>query len=138
MNKSKHSRSHGKALPWQNPWRILWFVLALCAAVWFTLNMPEGGMSVKKPVTVEQGVQTTQPAEKDVAASDAKRISPDVQPSAEQMTVSKTTKVTKRHKPRSNAEKLLARAGTFSRLFGMVALGAFVGGIIECRRWYMV
>ncbi len=39
---------------------------------------------------------------------------------------------------RSDAEKVFMRLKTFGRLFAIVGLAAFLGGLVEARRWHMV
>ena len=43
-----------------------------------------------------------------------------------------------RRAPATAEAKLLAKAKTFGRLFAIVGLAAFLGGLMEARRWHMV
>ena len=44
----------------------------------------------------------------------------------------------KRHAPLTPAEKIFAKMKTFGRLFAIVGIAAFLGGLMEARRWHMV
>ena len=43
----------------------------------------------------------------------------------------------KRHAPLTPAEKIFAKMKTFGRLFAIVGIAAFLGGLMEARRWHM-
>lgn len=105
--------------PWRKPGRLVWLFLALCAAGWLTVHMPE-------PAHSRSGAAPTAVSEKDSTAGSFRERGQG--PSL-------------RHKARektSPADKLAARGLFFGRLFLMVAVAAFVGGLMEVRRWNLV
>ncbi len=119
MNGKVHRRITKNIPPWKQPWQILCFVLAVCAAGWLILHMPAGRTHRAAPA------QTTAPATSFQNNYMQHRHSPAKQPIPAQATVSAT-------------DRVLSRMGIFGRLFLVVGLAAFLGGVVERRRWYMV
>ena len=130
--KGTHASSRGKRPPWKRPGHLLWFLLAILAAGWLTLHMP-----------APQGSRSSSGSVSATAARSLHSISP--QPSTDQRFSAEqksdrgqsSSQLAPGKNSLSSAEKILARLKTFGRLFSIVGLAAFLGGIIEGRRWYM-
>lgn len=118
--------------PWTRPSRLLWCALALLGAGWLTLHMPETHMRPTAPLSAQLG-PAQRPALLDDDAEPAMRDS--VQGSVQ--TPAADVRHTRRA-PATAEAKLLAKAKTFGRLFAIVGLAAFLGGLMEARRWHMV
>ena len=125
--------------PWRRPSRILWFVLAVIGACWLTLHMPESHMMRQKP---EQNGTSAPTSRMHRPAPVSESMDADVGEDA--VTSSGPTKMDtaaprmKRHAPLTPAEKIFAKMKTFGRLFAIVGIAAFLGGLMETRRWHMV
>lgn len=127
--------------PWRRPSRVLWFVLAVIGACWLTLHMPESHMMRPK----------TEPSSTDAPASRMHRPAPAVSEdmdadagediAAPSVPAANGTDAAaprmKRHAPLTPAEKIFAKMRTFGRLFAIVGIAAFLGGLMEARRWHM-
>ena len=124
--------------PWRRPSRILWFVLAVIGACWLTLHMPESHMMRPKPEQNGTGAPTSR-MHRPAPVSEAM----DADVGEDAMTSSGPTKMDtaaprmKRHAPLTPAEKIFAKMKTFGRLFAIVGIAAFLGGLMEARRWHM-
>ena len=124
--------------PWKRPSRILWFVLAVIGACWLTLHMPESHMMRQKP---EQNGTSAPTSRMHRSAPVSEAMDADVGEDA--VTSSGPTKMDtaaprmKRHAPLTPAEKIFAKMKTFGRLFAIVGIAAFLGGLMEARRWHM-
>ena len=124
--------------PWRRPSRILWFVLAVIGACWLTLHMPESHMMRPKP---EQNGTSAPTSRMHRPAPVSEAMDADVGEDA--VTSSGPTKMDtaaprmKRHAPLTPAEKIFAKMKTFGRLFAIVGIAAFLGGLMEARRWHM-
>ena len=124
--------------PWRRPSRILWFVLAVIGACWLTLHMPESHMMRPKP---EQNGTSAPTSRMHRPAPVSESMDADVGEDA--VTSSGPTKMDtaaprmKRHAPLTPAEKIFAKMKTFGRLFAIVGIAAFLGGLMEARRWHM-
>lgn len=105
--------------PWRRPSRLLWFFLAVMGSCWLILHMPETSISRN------QRQQIPSPSETSVSASSADATTLKPYPSL------------KRHPKRTPLEKILAKLKTFGRLFAIVGVAAFFGGIMEARCWHM-
>ena len=124
--------------PWRRPSRILWFVLAVIGACWLTLHMPESHVMRPKP---EQNGTSAPTSRMHRPAPVSESMDADVGEDA--VTSSGPTKMDtaaprmKRHAPLTPAEKIFAKMKTFGRLFAIVGIAAFLGGLMEARRWHM-
>ena len=124
--------------PWRRPSRILWFVLAVIGACWLTLHMPESHMMRQKP---EQNGTSAPTSRMHRSAPVSESMDADVGEDA--VTSSGPTKMDtaaprmKRHAPLTPTEKTFAKMKTFGRLFAIVGIAAFLGGLMEARRWHM-
>lgn len=127
--------------PWRRPSRVLWFVLAVIGACWLTLHMPESRMARHKAEPAGIDAPTSRahrPAPvsetMEADAGEASLAAPSVPPAdgadapAPRM---------KRHTPPTPAGKIFAKMKTFGRLFAIVGIAAFLGGLMEARRWHM-
>ena len=127
--------------PWKRPSRILWFVLAVIGACWLTLHMPESHMM--RPKTSQNG--TSAPADR--MHRPAPAVSEDMDADAGEDVTAPSKPTTdgteaaaprmKRHTQLTPAEKIFAKMKTFGRLFAIVGIAAFLGGLMEARRWHM-
>lgn len=115
-----------QSYPWQSPWRCLWLAAALSFAVFLTLNMPHKDFAVH----AETVITAEEQAQLDTAkqyVENSKNSAVTKQPKKEHAT-SQT--------PRSNAEKIFAKAKSIARLFLMVGFASFLGALMEARCWY--
>ena len=127
--------------PWKRPSRILWFVLAVIGACWLTLHMPESHMMRPKPE--QNGTSAPAPrmhrpapiASEDMDAEAGEDVTAPSQ-TATDGTEAAAPRM-KRHTPLTPAEKIFAKMRTFGRLFAIVGIAAFLGGLMEARRWHM-
>lgn len=105
--------------PWRRPSRVVWFVLSLTAACWLTLHMPHSRLTQAFTQAPAAQELTQEKPLSSPTATDDEEDAP---------------KMTGRRTP---AEKILARATTFGRLFAIVGIASFLGGLMEARRWHM-
>ncbi len=102
-----------------------WFVLALALSAWLTLHMPPSqGMrkSINPPPSQTQ-LQTGAEKAPQASTVTTPQTSSVQQPSSETV---------------SPLETLWRKAQSFTRLFLLVGMGAFLGGFIEARSWHMI
>ncbi len=119
--------------PWRSSLHVLWFLLALLAAGWLTLHMPAGQRS--RPAA--SSVSTEMPISHTIRSASSQASTSRGTSFRQQQEQTGTQKKAVQDGKRSDTEKLFARLKTFGRLFAIVGLAAFLGGIIEGRRWYM-
>lgn len=110
--------------PWQSPLRCLLLFLALCFALYLTLNMPHKDFAVHAHTSISAGEQ----AELDTAKLylENQQITQESIPKPKMKTMKKATAL----------EKILAKMKTIGRLFFMVGIAAFLGALMEARQWY--
>ena len=113
--------------PWKRPSRVAWLVLAVVGACWLALHMPD---SRPAPRTERAGCGITVPT--------AEKAAPIVRSAPAGSGAPVETGHARRPAPDHPVEKLAAKAKTFGRLFGIVGVAAFLGGLVEARRWYLV
>ena len=102
--------------PWKRPGWVLWFVLAAVCSCWFILHMPVDSRRMRDAPTT-----ATQTAD----ASPARGTPGGVLP-------------TQASGQPSDAERIFMKLETFGRLFAIVGIAAFCGGLMEARQWHMV
>ena len=102
--------------PWKRPGWVLWFVLAAVCSCWFILHMPVDSRRMRDAPTT-----ATQTAD----ASPARGALGGVLP-------------TQASGQPSDAERIFMKLETFGRLFAIVGIAAFCGGLMEARQWHMV
>ncbi len=120
--------------PWKRPSRIAWFLLALVGSCWLVLHMPAHSRGMKaEPASTEQSIDASQDEDAPGMAASARAAS----------MKSSTTDAPRADKPshrmqkRSDVEKVILKLETFGRLFAIVGIAAFLGGLMEARRWHM-
>lgn len=125
--------------PWRRPSRVLWFALALAGACWLTLHMPPGRPDGGRPVMdaasrpLPPGENAPRPSLSEKGAeAGQKALAVPAKPAAPG-----PTKRMGGPAPRTAPEKILSKAKTFGRLFAVVGAAAFLGGLMEARRWHM-
>ena len=100
--------------PWKRPGWVLWFVLAAVCSCWFILHMPVDSRRMRDaPTTATQTADAARGALGGVLPTQASG-----QP--------------------SDAERIFMKLETFGRLFAIVGIAAFCGGLMEARQWHMV
>ena len=102
--------------PWKRPGWVLWFVLAAVCSCWLILHMPADSRRMRDaPATATQITD----------ASPARGAPGGVLP-------------TQTSGQPSDAERIFMKLETFGRLFAIVGIAAFCGGLMEARQWHMV
>ncbi len=119
-----------KSYPWQSPLRCLLLAAALSFAVFLTLNMPHKDFAVH----AETQITAEEQAQLDAAKQYVQSSKDSAQNSAAEG--KKTNRKMSSKAPQSNAEKILAKAKSISRLFLMVGIASFLGALMEARCWY--
>lgn len=113
--------------PWKRPSRIAWFILAVAGTCWLILHMPEPRLErvrVGYQISSSSARKPLPHVDKRLSPTDATNSAPDAE--------------TRRPTQSQPLKKIFAKAKTFGRLFGIVGIAAFLGGLIEARRWYMI
>ena len=140
--------------PWKRPSRLLWFALAVAGSCWLILHMPADSrrMRAAPPVSAALDAHADAPEPSGASASrragpapqatpDARRAAPDVNPAAPDAPTALRAGEARSHGTRtahaSDAEKIFMKLKTFGRLFAIVGLASFLGGLMEARRWHM-
>lgn len=132
--------------PWRQPVRLLWFVLALGLACWLTLHMPRAhptGTTLVSPPPQSMLSPKLSPELASDLSSEGELSENTAEPSR-QTTVKQTPTPSERMTSRMTsrkmlpAEKIFARLQSFGRLFAIVGIAAFLGGILEARRWHLM
>ena len=140
--------------PWKRPSRLLWFALAVAGSCWLILHMPADArrMRAAPPVSAALDARADAPESSGASASrragpapqatpDARRAAPDVNPAAPDAPTALRAGEARSHGTRtahaSDAEKIFMKLKTFGRLFAIVGLASFLGGMMEARRWHM-
>lgn len=109
-------KGHGSIPPWKRPGWVLWFVLAAACSCWLILHMPADPRRARAEPT---------------AAAQTMDASPD-RDAPGGVTPAQASR------QRSDAERIFRKLETFGRLFAIVGIAAFLGGLMEARRWHMV
>lgn len=102
--------------PWKRPGHVVWFVLAVVCSCWLILHMPADTHRLKARSAPAAHVVDAS------GATDAPRVAAHASARPQ----------------RSHAEKIFTKLETFGRLFTVVGIAAFLGGLVEARRWHMV
>ena len=122
--------------PWKRPSRLLWFALAVAGSCWLILHMPADTRRMKAaPAATALDARAEAPA----ASAHGVKPAPDAS-SARRTETSKAGEppaVRKHRAARSDAEKIFMKLRTFGRLFAIVGIASFLGGLVEARRWHM-
>lgn len=123
-------KKHRRVIPpWKRPGHIVWFVLALVCSCWLILHMPADTQRMKtRTAGATRVVEASGPLEADSA------------PRGVTSTAGPTGTAAPAHSQhqRTPAQKILIKLETFGRLFSIVGIAAFLGGLVEARRWHMV
>lgn len=126
-------RSHPPP-PWKRPSRIAWLTLAAVGSCWLILHMPADSRRMK-------GETSPAPRAAELAhdedAPDMPLSSRDVVAAPAATKATGDDKPARRMRQHSDVEKILIKLETFGRLFGFVGIAAFLGGLMEARRWHM-
>lgn len=133
MQKKKKHPSY----PWQSPLKLLYLFIALIFSAYLTVYMPAH--------SPRQRLNTDQKKEKVENIAQTKVDVLKKQPNYETHQSKEYSKNTEQHpKPQqqiSNTEtiytKLWKKIKSFTRLFSMVAIAAFLAGIMEARAWHI-
>ena len=134
--------------PWKRPDRLVWFALAVAGSCWLILHMPPDSRRMKADDAQPAAVRTTesrsmQPRSESPAresrTTDARPTPPGTASSPNVAGADAPTPKppTPRMRPRSDAEKIFMKLQTFGRLFVIVGIASFLGGLMEARRWHM-
>lgn len=110
------NKRHGP--PWKRPGWLVCLVLATGLSTWLMLTMPAGRPHTASPPVTGQAAPARQPALAERAVQSAPAV-----PS-------------RRHHAGSRSP-VAARLLGFARLFAIVGTAAFLGGLIEARRWHL-
>ncbi len=119
---------HSKLPPWRKPVHLFWFILALVFSTYLMLNMPE---SVRKSSVQKQAQQMN---------TEQKQTSPKAEkPIAQEKTDSANQNLGKtqiKNEKNTSFQRLIIKLQSFTRLFTIVGIAAFIGAIIELRSWH--
>ena len=129
--------------PWKRPSRLLWFALAVAGSCWLILHMPADTRRMKAaPAATALDARAEAPA----ASAHGVKPAPDPNLAAPDASSARRTETSKAGEPpavrkhraaRSDAEKIFMKLRTFGRLFAIVGIASFLGGLVEARRWHM-
>ena len=127
-------RRSSKPPPWKRPSRIVWFVLAIVGSCWFILHMPAESYRIKTAATVVESSRSADPPAMPASAgaTPAKSSAP-----AASGKDKGSQPMQQRSRQRSDAEKIALKLQTFVSLFSFVGIAAFLGTLMEARRWHM-
>ncbi len=126
-------KKHKKIYPWQSPIRLLLFSLALIIATYLTINMP----TMQKTKWVYDN-ETKSMQEIIVHKKNQSELNISGQKSPENQDNQKNIeKNNQKRDEKSGFEKIVAKIKSLSRLFIMVAIAAFLGGLMEARSWHI-
>lgn len=126
--------------PWKNPRACLWCFCALALSIYLTIYMPASSKVSSVPTsikaqTIPQNPTSSEDIAKDTSSSDI-NISRENKKNTEHAIEEIAPKKTRT--PQSNIDKIVIKAKYFAKLFLLVGIAAFIGAIIEARRWHMV
>ena len=120
-------RRSPKPPPWRRPSRIVWFVLAVVGSCWLILHMPAESHRQKTAPTVETSRSADAPAMPVSAGATKFSV----------LDASGKDKSSQSVRQRSDTEKIALKLQTFASLFSFVGIAAFLGALMEARRWHM-
>ncbi len=118
-------KSHNKKYPWQQPIKVCFFLLALVVSACLIINMPS---SQKNKWTYDETTKSMQLLDADKKSPSKTDINP---PKLQQ------DKPPKASEEVSNTHKIIKKIKSFTRLFGLVAIAAFLAGLMEARSWHI-
>ncbi len=132
---------------WKRPSRVAWLICALIFSAYLMVHMPEKGKSVpsgmgKSSVQAAQmePIEPVEPVEQYKPRPPQASIQQPTAPMASQphLTAPKASADTKPYAEKTWVEKFFTKLQSFTRLFLVVGIAAFLGGIIEFRCWHLV
>ncbi|MFG6360770.1 hypothetical protein JBF11_08920 [Taurinivorans muris] len=118
--------------PWQSPFRCLLLIFALCFAWFLTLNMPSKEFAIHTKTQITAAEQAKLEHAK-TYLSEQNRTETQSKAKHEKQ---ETANPAKRKAPLAASDKLTAKLKSIGRLFLMVGIAAFLGALMEARRWY--
>ncbi len=120
-----------KLPPWKKPWSLACFFLALIFSAYLMLHMPESSTSTHISGAMPKATKSSE---------NSSVIASQKQPSLTQNDLmQETDKVSKKNEAtqeKSSWEKFTTKLQSFTRIFTMVGLAAFLGAVIELRCWH--
>lgn len=118
--------------PWKRKKWLILFFFALVGSYWLIVHMPADSRRMNKNApAATQSLNAPSPGEVPPAGLSPGKGGPSA-------SHGKKAHAPARAQPRSDAEKIFAKLKTFGRLFAVVGLAGFLGGLIEARRWHLV
>ncbi len=132
-----------KLPPWKKPGQLIWLFLALIFSAYLMTYMPESSRSTststssKTTQNVAQLPTPTTGAQQKAAQPLPSTQQPPLEVEKPQAKTSPATMSTKKkNAEKSLWKKFLTKLQSFTRLFTIVSIAAFVGAIIELRCWH--
>ncbi len=119
----KVKKSHKKKYPWQSPLKIFFLIIALIFSAYITINMPA---SQKTDWVYDETTNTMH----EVVVESKKSSQADTASTSQNATQVVEEK-------ESNFDKIIKKLQSFTRLFTMVAIAAFIAGLMEGRAWHV-
>ncbi len=132
-----------KLPPWKKPGQLIWLFLALIFSAYLMTHMPESSRSTSTSVASK----TTQKAEtrpatnagveqKVVQPSPHMQQAPTGQEKPNTEASSSVVTAKKKNSETSLWQKFITKLQSFTRLFTIVSIAAFIGAVIELRCWH--
>ncbi len=126
QKKQGATRAHKKSYPWQSPFKLAVFCFALVLSGYLIITMPIGQK-------VKRGQESTTKSMQDVRVLDQGQDTNVVNTPAQKNTQNPVQKTTEE----SAFDKVLKKIKSFTRLFLMVGVAAFLAGLMEARSWHL-
>ncbi len=117
--------------PWKKPWQLLWFFLALTFSAYLMIYMPESSRKMHS----SSAIIASKTAEQHAIAS-APQGQTQVQEKPLAQASQSALKTEKKKTEKTLWQKFLTKLQSFTRLFTIVSIAAFIGAVIELRCWH--
>ncbi len=119
-----------KLPPWKNPKQLVWFFLALAFSAYLMTYMPETSKRPSAPSAPSVAESAKQPEQRLATEATTEQKKP------QSMTPSPSMSSKTHTAEKSLWQKFLTKLQSFTRLFTIVGIAAFMGAVIELRCWH--
>ncbi len=133
--KTSHERQYksDRLPPWKSSFWLFLLCVSLLLSSWLTLHMPAGRMPGREGRTSLSTVKEQKEVHPQVWQEQQSRIT-NIKEKEEDGTIVKK----QNDRDPSPVNALFTRIQTFLRLFLLVGIASFLGGVMETRRWYLM
>lgn len=122
--------------PWQSPFRCLTLIFALCFACFLTLNMPGKEFVIHAETQISSAEKAKLEHAKTYLAKQTIIETQSKAKNKKQETHTANPDKNIQKAPLTACDKIKAKLKSIGRLFLMVGIAAFLGALMEARRWY--